>query len=213
MLLSLGTWQAQKYINKTSFQNSDICMHDIGMIVTANFTSIQENKYIDCKNKLSITGTVLPNAIIPVGPRTHDGQAGYHIYAPVKGEDDTYIFVNLGWSPIKEPQIKADQVSVQGAFFEPSGPNIFTPESNPENKEWYYFDVVKTSALLGIENVSSYALFATHISSEIIKPFIPAELSRSYLTPQMHLQYASFWYLLSVVLLIVFIFRFVLVRH
>ncbi len=211
VLCGLGTWQMQKYIAKTGLRNSPSC---IDARVQPSEVSNGYNKLLPdpCGFLQVLSGTLHAQTLIPIGPRTNKGDIGYHLYAPLKAEDGTQILVNLGWSPDKAPTLSNFAAIIEGHIITPSGPNSFTPENKPETQEWYGLSVAEISAHYGLENISDAVIFAQNINPAPQTPLVPAELSRSYLTPEMHLQYAAFWYFMALALSIIFILRFMIIR-
>lgn len=220
LLLSLGTWQAQKYVAKGSTRNADICTNELTPIYTDNFTALDQSPYARCLDKMALSGTLMESIQIPVGPRMHDDKMGYHLYIPLEGDDGNIILVNTGWAT--EPTqnisntITAKNIQITGNLVRPSAPNYFTPDNNPAGNEWFSIKMDEIRARypdLNNGNLADHVLIANALYPPGILPdFIPAAMARSFLTPQMHLQYAGFWYFMALALVGVFVFRFIIVR-
>lgn len=206
VLCSLGTWQAKKYVAKQYHGDCE---------------ATEES----CQNKTinKTKGRFLSSPIIAVQPRVHEGIMGFHIYALFQEEvSESSYFVNLGWSKEHKPEFDDNkQVSLKGRFVPASGKNIFTPQSNPEKNEWYGFDFEDVNGHFP-ELYTQYTwkddqvLFAqeafyTEENASVLKPFVPAELSKTYLQPETHLQYAAFWFFMALALGVIFVLRFVVV--
>lgn len=219
ILLSLGTWQAQKYVAKTNDRNADICSRDLAPIYTDNFTALDESPYAPCPDKIALSGELLDAIQIATGPRMHDEDMGYHLYIPLKGEDGTSILINTGWTA--EPRILpmatgATNIQFTGTLLRPSKPNYFTPDNDSQNDQW--FSIKMEEIRVKYPNLNGDAL-ADHVfvasgvyPVETLPNFVPAEMAKSFLTPQMHLQYAGFWYFMALALIGVFIMRFMIAR-
>lgn len=214
ILCGLGTWQAQKYILKTSLKNSMECTAPAALPppISAGFDILEPD---GCRSIQRFTGQFNEAApLISIGPRTHEGEIGYHLYAPlISGADSSQILVNLGWSKDKSSNIGLSrEIQINGHLLAPSAPNHFTPANIPEKQEWYALKVNDIAAHYDLEKLSPYVIFAEEVTPSPRIPLVPAALSKTYLTPEVHLQYAAFWYFMGVVLLGVFIFRFALTK-
>lgn len=217
VLLGLGTWQAQKYALKSQALAGDSALCAQAIPQSADFNDMDADAARLCAADITLSGVWAADIQIPVGPRTHEGAVGYHIYMPLRGEDGTVILVNTGWQEGKAAKRVAQdsgRASVRGYLGKPSRPNRFTPENAPQRGEWFTLKPDEIRAqfpALARAGLSDYVLFAQSMTPEgAIADFQPAELSRGYLTPSMHLQYAAFWYALALALALVFVLRFAL---
>ncbi|MFN3700556.1 MAG: SURF1 family protein [Alphaproteobacteria bacterium] len=168
------------------------------------------------------------NLQIPVGPRVHNGVSGYHIYMPISGADGSRILVNMGWSAGKSltfSEAFSDPIDVQrggantalrdiqmtGSLAAAPRRNMFTLANAPEAEDWFHLDLAEIATHYRLEEVNMQELvYAQTITPDIFKDFTPATLSKLYLQPETHLQYAAFWYFMALALWAVFILRFVL---
>jgi len=219
ILLSLGTWQAQKYVAKTGDRNADICAEGRAPIYTGDFTALDQSPYASCPDKMALSGQLLDAIQIATGPRMHDEDIGYHLYIPLKGDDGTGILINTGWTA--EPRIYpmatgASNIQFTGTLLRPSKPNYFTPDNDPQNDQWFS---IKTEEIREkYPNLNGGALADHVFVASAVYPagtfpdFVPAEMAKSFLTPQMHLQYAGFWYFMALALIGVFVMRFMIAR-
>ena len=220
ILLSLGTWQAQKFVAKTADRNAALCTQDISPIYTGNFTALDQSPYAACPNKIALSGKPLDTVQIPVGPRMHDEQMGYHLYMPLQGEDGSIILFNTGWTGAPEraisPAITAQTIQVTGTLLRPSEPNHFTPDNSPASNEWFSIRMEEIRAkypAFNNDNLADHVFIASAVyPPDTLADFVPAEMAKSFLTPEMHFQYAGFWYFMALALIGVFTMRFVIVR-
>jgi surfeit locus 1 family protein len=96
-----------------------------------------------------------------IGPRTRDGSDGYLVITPLEREGNaTNILVNRGWIPKKFKRqgdrldsLPRHEITVEGLLREPWKKNFFTPENNPQLKEFYFPDVVQMAKLTGSQPV------------------------------------------------------------
>jgi len=215
ILVGLGTWQASRY-NAKAEGRSGICAQDIAQIQSAQFNNFFANPQAACPNKLALSGYLLQHPIIPVGPRIHGEESGYNLYAPFKArDDDSLILVNLGWSSDKTPRwtqgFKADvPLTITGSLVPPKTKNIFTLENNPDMNEWFSIQPAEISTVYGLD-LSPYTLHSAALEPQALENFNPAPLSKLYLTPETHLQYAAFWYCMGLALVIIYTLRFLII--
>lgn len=216
VLCSLGTWQANKYIAKTADMGSAACQNEEMFTLSESFANIDSIRAQLCRDKIELKGRLNTENLIALGPRVYDGEPGYHLYAALEAEDDTSILVNMGWQKeklkaliINHIESAPDEYSISGVLVKPSGRNAFTPDNNPEKNEYYYIQPSEIAAQWNVEGLSPYLLFAQDIQPPHVLNLPKAELSKTYLTPQTHLQYASFWYFMALAMIAVFFFRFV----
>lgn len=96
-----------------------------------------------------------------VGPRMYEGKQGYVVVTPLeRGEGESTVLVSRGWIA-KE---KADQstrkeglptgiVTVEGLLREPPKKNMFTPQNNPAQNQWYFLDIKEMAESTGAQPV------------------------------------------------------------
>lgn len=220
ILLSLGTWQAQKYTAKSGERNAAICAEERAPIYTDNFTALNQSPYAACLNKIALSGKLIDTIQIPVGPRMHDELMGHHLYIPLQSDDGSTILINTGWTqgPARDLSslMAVENIQVTGTLMRPSEPNHFTPDNNPADNQWFSVKMEEIRSRYADLNDSNLAdhvfIAAAFYPAGSLADFIPAEMAKSFLTPQMHLQYAAFWYFMALALLGVFIARFVIIR-
>lgn len=213
VLGSLGTWQANKYIAKTADMRSAACQKEETLTLSNGFDDLGAIQDQLCHGQVQLNGHLNFSRQINVGPRVHDGDVGYHKYSLLQADDGTSVLINLGWvkdnSNVISTHLEPD-VSIEGVLLKPSGRNSFTPDNNAEKGEYYYLQANEIAADWNLENLSEYVLFAQDVSPKPFTPIIPAELSKTYLTPQTHLQYAAFWYFMALAMSVVFFLRFMI---
>jgi surfeit locus 1 family protein len=241
VLAGLGTWQINKYFDKTRnhvqhCSGVEIAVADDSAIDTINPI---EQGFDDlgglaprsrCLYGFGLIGGLAAQDInlqIPVGPRVHNGVSGYHIYMPISGADGSRILVNMGWSaekslslidPADDQRGGADSalrdIRITGSLAAAPRRNMFTLPNAPEAEDWFHLDLAEIAAHYGLEGVNIQELvYAQTITPAIVRDFTPATLSKLYLQPETHLQYAAFWYFMALALWAVFILRFVLLTR
>jgi len=138
------------------------------------------------------------------------GRLGHHVLTPLVRPDGTAVMVDRGWVPAerahpaarREGQV-AGQVQVSGIarYRGDDRPGWFTPDNQPAQGQWYWYDLSGIEAALGLE------LLPVVIEADSAPN--PGGLpqggqTRTELTNN-HLQYAITWYGLAAGLLGVWI--------
>lgn len=209
ILGNLGLWQAKKYQAKTLY-NSETCAQNNAPVMSGDYSAIAKDSLSFCPGKARFEGTLDTAQSFRIGPRVQDGNFGYHHYAVLRGADQGGILVNLGWSAQESftLPITAQKVSITGNLINPGKPSMLAMKNVAEDEQWQTLDVAEITAHYGIENIAPYVVIAQEIEPEITSLLEPSELANSYLTPQTHLQYAAFWFLMAVALSVIFVLRF-----
>lgn len=111
--------------------------------------------------KVYTTGRLRHDQEMLIGPRVHDGNNGYLVVTPLeRGGGGSTVLVNRGWIP-KSKKEQADrreglptgEVAVEGLLREPWKKNLFTPENQPQSKEFYFPDVQQMAHLTGSDAI------------------------------------------------------------
>jgi surfeit locus 1 family protein len=138
-----------------------------------------------------ITGDFLMVAPIRLGPRTMEGQVGYHVLMPYRLFDGRAVMVNMGWvvndanSNITMP---SSGNRIAGYLKTPDAPGQFTPQNNPEQNLFYSADIDAFNTYYDLE-LYPKILYMEFPSSENPKTF------EGLLKPRNnHAQYAAFWF-------------------
>lgn len=214
ILVNLSAWQWGKYQRKSLYQSA-ICSNQAVPVHAENFSSIKENSASFCPGKARFTGTLDPDFHLSVGPRAQGGNPGFHIYSILRGSDDSALLVNLGWAPAQEPplQIPQERINISGDLIKPGTPGMLAMPNKPEDNIWKTLDIAAIQNHFRLTDIAPYVLIARQNEPEVQSSYLePAELSNTYLTPQMHLQYALFWAAMALALSVIFTFRFALKR-
>jgi surfeit locus 1 family protein len=205
VLCGLGTWQLDKYWLKTSAP--DLCITKSAQERTLkDFSAISAQTL--CPGLYTLIGTIKHQQVFPLGPRVHDGQPGYHLYSMLEDSGGQNILVNLGWTAEKNASLKTGEIQISGYLMKPPAANAFTPGNVPGKNEWYALDFKAIEDLYDVQPRPDIVLMAQSLEPEIIAPFYPASPSKTYLNPETHLQYASFWFFMAAALIAIFILRF-----
>uniref|UniRef100_A0A0H5GAB2 SURF1-like protein n=1 Tax=Leucosporidium scottii TaxID=5278 RepID=A0A0H5GAB2_9BASI len=217
----LGTWQIQRLKWKLDMiEQLENKLHKEPVRLPANIdpAAVPEFAY----RKVYVTGEYDYEHELELGPKTREGELGYHVVTPLKrGEGQDTIMVNRGFVK-REKRDREDrpaslvscshpcegrpltifaeqekgQVEVVGMLRDQEARNSFTPVNNPEKEQWVFSDIEEMAKHTGSEPVLVDEVFgeiATKLNAGI-PVGRPAEI---HLRNQ-HMTYAVTWYALSV---------------
>lgn len=157
---ALGTWQVNRLGWKTDlitkFEDR-LIKPPLPLPPRIDPEAIKDFDY----RRVYATGRLRHDQEMLIGPRLHDGNNGYLVVTPLdRGEDGSTVLVNRGWIPkTKEAQADREEglptglVTVEGLLREPWKKNIFTPDNQPQSKQFYFPDVQQMAELTGSQPV------------------------------------------------------------
>jgi surfeit locus 1 family protein len=139
-----------------------------------------------------------------------DGGLGHHVLTPLVRSDGGAVLVDRGWVPADRAQPAARREGLLAGPVRPSGiaryrggdrPGWFTPDNQPGEHLWYWYDLSGLEDALGLEllPVVVEADGAPNPGGLPIGGQTRTEL------PNNHLQYAITWYGLAAGLLVIWI--------
>ncbi|RFU28136.1 hypothetical protein B7463_g8193, partial [Scytalidium lignicola] len=151
---ALGTWQVQRldWKSKMIAKFEDRLVRDpLPLPPHIDPNAIKDFDY----RRIYATGHFRHDQEMLIGPRIRDGKDGYQVVTPLERDGDgTTVLVCRGWISKKfkkqsdrQDSLPQGQVTVEGLLREPLKKNMFTPENNPEAKEFYFPDVVQMARL------------------------------------------------------------------
>ncbi|GAA5902295.1 hypothetical protein JCM6882_000494 [Rhodosporidiobolus microsporus] len=157
--------------------------------------------------KVFITGTFDHEHSIELGPKTRDGQLGYHVFTPlVRGEGQDTIIVNRGFVKLdykdaeKRPaSLTNEPVEIVGMLRDQEAANSFSPVNQPEKRQWVFSDIAQIAKYTGAEPVLVDQIWDDNPGKvEIyLRQGIPVGRPASIELRNMHATYAATWFSLS----------------
>ncbi|BGO98675.1 SURF-family protein [Rhodotorula toruloides ATCC 204091] len=157
--------------------------------------------------KVFVTGTLDHEHSIELGPKTRDGQLGYHVVTPlVRGEGQDTILVNRGFvkREFKEAKdrpasLTNEPVALVGMLRDQEAPNSFTPVNQPEKDQWVFANIAEMARYTGAEPVLVDQIYDDHPGKVdlLLREGIPVGRSASIELRNMHATYAATWFSLS----------------
>lgn len=206
-LCFLGTWQLQRL----AWKNDIITRLDQAQKNEEENLKIKDLQNLGLEELPlaygSVNGTLLSGQEILIGPKTKEGEIGYHLVTPLKMKKGGTILINRGWVPenSKDPKHRAHlkargNVRFTGIFRKPDW-NMFTSRNSPKNDLWFRGDIDEIAQAKGLSNTAPVMLYAQSAS----RKFDAHQMHAPGWRPRNeHKQYALFWFGMAGILLIIF---------
>ena len=203
ILVSLGTWQAQKIGLKTELlETIEAGLSSEPMTLPVHLDDPQAVLY----RRVTFDGTVAPGEPIKVFGTNLKGKPGYSLYKPVMRVHGRAVLVNFGWVPVelKElPALPTGDVSISGVLMASATAGSFSPANKPESGNWFTANVHEMAAFYGLRTKEYYhfRIFADHAGARgtlLLGGQVRVDV------PNDHLEYMLTWYGLAAGLLCVF---------
>lgn len=205
--LGLGGWQIQRLRWKLAMIDqleAKLNKDTVRLPARIDPDAIPEYAY----RKVYLTGTFDHDNEILLGPRTRDGQLGFHVITPlVRGEGQDTILVNRGFvtrvhreKPERPHSLGKEAVEIVGMLRDQDRSNSFTPVNNAEKNEWVFANIEEMAAHTGSEPVLVDEIFTGHageISMRLAKGTPVGRAAVIELRNQ-HMTYAVTWFALSI---------------
>lgn len=152
----------------------------------------------------SVRGQFHHDLEILIGPRTHDGNPGYHIVTPFSiAGGGGRVLVNRGWVPLDKanPATRFDSqsegmVTLTGMVRPPDKPNPFTPDNDPANHTWYSVNPHDIALAVNMPDFPDVVFYAETQDPPLENGY-PLMMTTRTLPNNKHLQYALFWFTMA----------------
>lgn len=165
--------------------------------------------------KVYLTGEFDHDHEILLGPKTRDGELGYHVITPLlRGPGQDTILVNRGFvKRVKKDRSERPDsetrgpVQVVGMLRDQEQGNSFTPDNTPSTGEWIWADIKQMAAYSGAQPVLVDEIFRGHageISMRVSKG-VPVGRAATIELRNQHMTYAVTWFALSAATAFMFI--------
>ncbi|GAA5866544.1 hypothetical protein JCM8547_005450 [Rhodosporidiobolus lusitaniae] len=204
--LGLGIWQVKRLNWKLDLiQQLDDKLHQAPVRLPAKIdtSAIPEFAW----RKVVVSGYFDHEHSIELGPKTRDGQLGYHVFTPlVRGEGQDTILVNRGFvkREFKEAgnrpaSLKKERVEIIGMLRDQEAPNNFTPVNQPEKGQWVFSNIAEIANYTGAVPVLVDQIYDDHPGKADIylRQGIPVGRAATIELRNMHATYAATWFSLS----------------
>ena len=197
---SLGTWQ----LYRLDWKQNLILEIEQGLNenpVLFNSTAIQDYKKVFLEGKYFFDKQIYLYAL------NDSGQPGYEVLTPFKTNVGFHVLINRGWIPNNlknSTEINLDLNSnykLTGILKKHSIKNPFKPKNDINNNIWFYLDKGETSSFTKLELPDFIIVLSSKQQSS--PPYLKKITSD---LPNNHLSYAITWYLISIAIMIFFLY-------
>jgi len=205
LLIGLGTWQLQRLAWKEEMISA--LDREFEKEASQFFISPEDfKKQPEDSNfffrRGTISGTFLPGSDILVGPRTHDGKPGYHVFTPFRLTGGPLLLVNRGWisfdaSKSYVSDIVHYELRILVGNIRAVGRPRLIPDNRPADGQWLWPDPVAVSNTLNLPDLTIDSLFYVETSNPPYTGVQP--LSDRPFLRNTHLSYAIFWFVMALV--------------
>ena len=204
-LLLLGYWQTQRLEWKTNIINS-VEKNYMLKLEKFPFEGGMDKEFEFMQVELK--GFFIKEKLMYFFKSNLNGMSGFEIVLPLKTEDAKYVYVILGWIPYDFKEkfnlefIDANkEFIVNGALIYSKERKPLIPDNEYSASIWYLLNTDEMDNFHKIES-SSYILKITDQNKfeNLLIEFEPSNIRNN------HLQYAVTWFLLSIVILIMYIY-------
>lgn len=209
ILCSLGTWQMQRLHWKQNLLQELVDARastpDTLDIATITATTFDD----DLVKYVTVTGHFIKNSGIFIGPRTWQGQNGYHHVAILASTKNDRLIINRGWIPAgkkTDVNLPDGAVTITGLLRHPDPGNFFTPANDPAAGHWFSINPRQIAAFQKLDNVVPTILYAEQESGT---EDLPVQDALRWEPPNNHFGYAVFWYSMAVILMLIYWLRFI----
>jgi len=203
ILLSLGTWQAQKVAPKTALLER---IHE-GL----SYAPVELPNHVDDPvsleyHRVFFSGTIAKEPIKVFGINL-EGKPGYFIYAPVERPHGMAIIVNFGWIPQEyegEVDLPEGEFNITGVVRQSALRGSLEPMNDPRKDQWFTADVFQIATVYGYHTKEFYhfRIFADHLGEPGALP-IGGQVRVDI--PNNHFQYMLTWYGIALALIGVYV--------
>ncbi|BGP47345.1 surf-like protein [Rhodotorula kratochvilovae] len=202
----LGCWQIKRLQWKLDLINQlDEKLHQDPVRLPARIDTAAIPEF--AWRKVFVTGTLDHEHSIELGPKTRDGQLGYHVFTPlVRGEGQDTVVVNRGFvkrefkdAETRPASLAKEPVALIGMLRDQEQRNSFTPVNAPEKGQWVFSDIAEIAQYTGAEPVLVDQIYEDHPGKVdvYLRDGVPVGRAANIELRNMHLTYAATWFSLS----------------
>ncbi|KAI9984826.1 hypothetical protein PInf_006296 [Phytophthora infestans] len=229
----LGTWQTERYYWKVDLINERTkeLSESVGELPKDATASgdIDDIEY----RQLHLEGNFKHGSTFYLYPRSAPAdpsdsvarvKSGGYIYSLLQREDGTSVIVNRGWLPRKlldvhmarDEKEEDGKMSFVGVLRHGEVKNNFTPDNDPENRQFFYLDHEEMADAMGVTSADLPVIVdALAVDGETGEIALGNPLRKNiasylefYMTPEKHAGYAATWFGCSIAAAIMGVLRF-----
>ena len=207
VLLALGTWQVERLAWKQELIDR-LQARSAGPAVDLP-VGIDDVAGWEFRN-VRLKGRYLHERELYLLGRSKSGEAGVHVLTPLvrDGKRGT-VLVDRGWVPPerRDPATRskgqiAGPVEVEGMVRIAKPQGFFTPDNEPGQNLWFFFDPVPMAAAAGLGSLPDYYVLS---NDDKLPGGLPKGRQWRLDIRNDHLQYAITWYSFAVALLVIYV--------
>ena len=222
VLFSLGYWQLQRLVWKQGVLDKLRHVYSIDASAHDLFPDLAAVEGLDGWARGSLSGEYLLDKFLLIGPRTEDGEAGYHLLVPLRVRRDGrehYVLVNRGWVEQGAEINEKGNVPITVTALAQAVPeaNSFVPENVPEQEDWFRYDLEQMAEARNVPRFLPAVVFAEDenppLTIEEEGKTYPVSAALKPDLPNNHLQYAIFWFAMGFILCVFYVLRFFVYRN
>lgn len=198
--LALGTWQLQRLGWKQDLiSRIDTQIAAPPVAFPAPDSDVAAFDY----RRVTVEGRYRPDFVALLGPRSHDGDSGFHVLSVLALEDGRHLLINRGWVPasasLPEPPNGPQRLNgVLRTAFERS---FWTPDYDARRNLWFWYDLDGVSKAVELPMLPA----VLELAADDRETGLPiAGVTRIDL-PNNHRQYAVTWFGLAGVVVVMFV--------
>lgn len=204
-LAFLGTWQVERRQWKEELLQKVDTNINAPAIPIEGFKNLASDEF----RKMHVSGEFIFDKEFLLLNKTHNGKLGQQVFTPFKTTDGQIILVDRGWIPTdKETSKPQGQQEITGVIRGKQALNaigrVIILENDSLKQIWFWIDLPKMYESNGLA-VKDYYLELVNNDKSTSYPIALPQKIELY---NEHLQYAITWYSLSIILLLVYYFRF-----
>jgi surfeit locus 1 family protein len=209
-LLALGFWQIARLHEKTAinaYRAERAALPPIELPADPAALARLDAAQLDFR-RVRVSGRFANDRELYVYEPSQKGDAGYHVLAPLLRDAGPPLLVDRGWVPPerKAPASRAageidGTVTVTGFVRRGQAQGWLTPDNEPAQGSWFWFELPAMSKAAGIDPPATYYIEADATPNPGGLPVggqTPVEL------PSPHLNYAITWFSLAGILVVIY---------
>ena len=207
LLIGLGTWQLERLAWKRdliAWREARLAAPDEPLPATAADWHAWDFRPV------TVEGVFRHDLEQLFGVGAIDGQIGHHVLTPLVRQNGAAVLVDRGWLPADRAHPAARRESQPAGAVRVSGiarlrsedrPGWFTPDNQPEQRLWYWYDLSALEAMLGLQLLP----VVVEADGTPNAGGLPIGGQTRTEVPNNHLQYAITWYGLAAGLFVIWI--------
>lgn len=205
-LFALGTWQVQRRFAKQDMLARIDANVNAAPITPETFKNISQDEF----KKMNLTGKYIHDKDLLLLNRSHNGKPGQHVMTPFLTSGGETILVDRGWIPTDREYEKPEgEMQITGVVRATQKlnfmANMITLANDPPKQNWFWLDLPALYQSVGVPPKDYYLDL---IDPERTTKSYPYALDGKIEVYNEHMVYIITWYSLSIVLLLVYYFRF-----